>query len=144
MTALNPVPFVQQFIAIDDDHATLFMCKVIIQRTFKKMEVKTYHNPLTAIEYFESDFTACPVETIVLLDINMPELSGWEVLDHFKLMHDKVRKFIKVIMLSSSIDPTDKQRAIEHSCVTDYLEKPLTLATLDAVMEKMKTEMCLH
>ena len=141
MNALANEHPVKQFITIDDDDATLFMCKVIIQRTFKDMLVTTYSNPELAVEYFQTEFNQQSVETVVLLDINMPQLSGWEVLDYFSMLSSNIRKNIKVIMLSSSIDPSDKQRALAHPLIIDYLEKPLTLATLDQAMNKMKAEL---
>lgn len=38
-------------------------------------------------------------------------------------------------MLSSSVDPSDKQRAIENRNVTGYLEKPLTTEKIAVILE---------
>ncbi len=143
MNQTAAVQSIKQFIAIDDDQAILFMCKVIIQRTFKDMMVVTYPNPQMAVDYFNSQFAQHPVETVVLLDINMPQLSGWEVLDSFFVLGDDIKKYITVIMLSSSIDSNDKRRAIDHPCVINYLEKPLTVTKFNEVMKSFQAEMTL-
>ena len=134
---------IKQFIAIDDDHATLFMCRVIIQRTFKDVSVVTYSNPQSAIGYFKNEFSLNPIETVILLDINMPEISGWDVLVSLHLLDNVLKEKINVIMLSSSIDAKDKQQAIEFPLVTAYIEKPLTIARLEEEMEKIKAEMAI-
>ena len=137
MNGFRIVNTISQFIVIDDDHPTLFMCKIIIQRTCKDMRVVNYDNPQLAIDYFVSDFTKNPIETVVLLDINMPEISGWEVLDSLLTLDRNIQKHITVFMLSSSIDPKDQQRALNYPCVSSYLEKPLNLTSLKGIMNKM-------
>jgi CheY-like chemotaxis protein len=137
MNELRDISTISQFIIIDDDHPTLFICKIIIQRTFKDMKVVDYDNPHLAINYFESDFTQHPITSVVLLDINMPEISGWEVLDRLLMLDNNIKKHITVVVMSSSIDPKDQQRCLNYPCVSSYLEKPLTLASLKGVTDKI-------
>ncbi len=141
MSEISGLSPVEKYVVIDDDASTLFLCKVIIQRTFKNMEVVSYDDPQNAVNYFETEFVQKPVEVVVVLDINMPDLSGWDVLDILANLPDNVRKQITVIMLSSSIDPKDKQRSSQHSLVLGYLEKPLTIGRLEEIMGKMKSAM---
>ena len=125
---------IDQFIVIDDDPSMLFLCELIIGRVFDKMSVVTYNNPQNAIDYFINIFSKNPVTTVVMLDINMPELSGWDVLDLLTTLEDKIIENLTVIMLSSSIDAKDKQHATNYPLVLGYLEKPLTPARLKEVM----------
>ncbi len=59
---------------------------------------------------------------IVLLDLNMPDIDGWNVLDN---LNGPMTQNIKVIVLSSSIDPNDKTRSLAYSNVRSYWSKPL-------------------
>jgi len=125
---------IEQVIVIDDDHPSLFLCKIILEQKFANKKIVTYNNPLTAIDYFKSAFSENPIETLLLVDINMPEMSGWEVLDFIIELDQELKKLITVIMLSSSIDPKDKQKAKDHPSALAYLEKPLNVEELEEVM----------
>ncbi|MFT4772688.1 MAG: CheY-like chemotaxis protein [Cryomorphaceae bacterium] len=61
---------------------------------------------------------------LIILDINMPQRDGWEVLD---FIEDKNISFHKsrVVLLSSSINPKDKTRAFSYDSIKGYLQKPL-------------------
>ncbi|UPT66859.1 MAG: response regulator [Sphingobacteriales bacterium JAD_PAG50586_3] len=65
---------------------------------------------------------------IVLLDINMPTLSGWEVLNKIQQFNTQTIDLLSIYILSSSIDVDDHERATEIDMVLGYLEKPLSAA----------------
>lgn len=62
---------------------------------------------------------------LILLDIFMPEIDGWEVLDFIESLGSFHTK--KVILVSSSIEQSDKNKAIRYTSVIEYIEKPLLL-----------------
>jgi CheY-like chemotaxis protein len=64
-------------------------------------------------------------QILILLDINMPVLNGWEFLDKY-LISFPFRND-RIVILSSSIDYLDRQKAKEFEIVSGFLEKPLTL-----------------
>ncbi|MDF2158543.1 response regulator [Algoriphagus sp. CAU 1675] len=71
---------------------------------------------------------------MIFLDINMPVLNGWEFLDtYLKLFPDRSDK---IVILSSSIDFQDRQRAREYELVSGFLEKPLTLDKIHYQLSK--------
>lgn len=71
---------------------------------------------------------------LIFLDINMPVLNGWEFLNRYlETYPDRVDK---IVILSSSIDFQDRQRAEEYSIVSGFLEKPLTIEKINSQMEK--------
>ena len=61
---------------------------------------------------------------ILVMDINMPVMNGWDFLNQY-LKEFKLRKD-RIIVLSSSIDFQDRQKAKEFSCVEGFIEKPLS------------------
>ncbi|MEO8087976.1 MAG: hypothetical protein ABI763_14220 [Bacteroidota bacterium] len=76
---------------------------------------------------------------ILFLDINMP---GWDFLDNFDNLTEKIKNKIIIYMLSSSIDPSDKQKALENKNVVRYLEKPLSITAVSLILdEQIKTNL---
>jgi CheY-like chemotaxis protein len=68
----------------------------------------------------------------------MPIMDGWDFLEEFgtQLAHQYTN--IKIILLSSSVDPSDIQKSKTYPIVLDFLPKPLTKETLNIIIEKLK------
>lgn len=71
---------------------------------------------------------------IIFLDINMPVLNGWEFLNKYLELFPERND--KIIILSSSIDFQDRQKAAEYSIVSGFLEKPLTIDKINGQIEQ--------
>ena len=69
---------------------------------------------------------------MILLDINMPVMDGWDFLENFSEM--AMSKDIPVVMLTSSINPDDIEKAKSHQLVKGFLSKPLNKDKLDEVL----------
>ncbi len=76
---------------------------------------------------------------VILLDLNMPVLDGWQFLDEFiKIPCDKK---IVIYIVSSSVDPEDMHRAKSYELVSDYIVKPVTVAKLKEVLNDLEKAM---
>ncbi|MEX2514171.1 MAG: response regulator [Cyclobacteriaceae bacterium] len=71
-----------------------------------------------------------PLPDVILLDINMPIMNGWQFLDMISQV--ELPESIKIYVVSSSINQEEVDKANAYGIVTDYITKPLTL-------EKIKT-----
>ena len=67
---------------------------------------------------------------IVFLDINMPVLSGWDVLSKFTNFPDEIKNQFTIYILSSSVAVEDKEKADKCPLVAGFVEKPLTAELL--------------
>ncbi|MFO8029084.1 MAG: response regulator [Cyclonatronaceae bacterium] len=76
---------------------------------------------------------------LVLLDINMPGISGWDFLD--RINREDLSGLVQVVMITSSVDSADAEHAGRYATVIDYIAKPLTLQNLVALqkMEEIRT-----
>jgi CheY-like chemotaxis protein len=132
---------ISRFLIIDDDPVNNALCHLVINFTSKSIEVKTFNTPEKGLEYISSQYpNGSEKKTVILLDINMPTMSGWEFLDHFSNLQDKIKKQLKIYILSSSVDVRDKKRASNNKYITDYIVKPLTFETVENICKGRSLE----
>lgn len=115
------------FILIDDDPINNLICTTIIQVTFPNVTAMNFIDPEKGLKYIASHYSVKEAsDAILMLDINMPRMSGWDVLDEYMRFSDTIKRHFKIFLLSSSIDDNDMNRAQSHPLVNGYIEKPLT------------------
>jgi CheY-like chemotaxis protein len=126
---------------VDDDPITLMLCKKVIERAEFSREIVTANNGEDAIKYFDNLKSKIDTDdTIVLpelmfLDLNMPVMGGWEFLDAFSNEnYHAIFPNLKVIVLSSTIDPKDIEKSKSYSMVIDFLSKPITKEILKSII----------
>jgi CheY-like chemotaxis protein len=116
-----------QFVLIDDDPMNNLISKLTIEMTLGQTDVRAFVNPENALEFFQNEFsTVQDAYALLLLDIHMPSMSGWEFLEMFDNLSFEVKDRVKICILSSSIDDRDKERSYANKNVLDFLLKPLT------------------
>ncbi len=125
-----------RFIIIDNDPVNNLLCTLAIRDVQDNVEIQTFHFPVKGFQYLAKERVDTTNFTVVLLDINMPTWSAWDFLDNFEKLDDKIKKQIKIYILSSSIDANDKQRARENKNVADYIEKPLSEKTVLSILDQ--------
>jgi CheY-like chemotaxis protein len=124
---------------VDDDDVTLMICKLRLKKCLFCHDVMTYGNGSDAIQYFEEQIKL-PAEKqlvpeLILLDINMPIMNGWEFLEIFEEKYTRAFPLTKIKILSSSVDPKDEERAKKNTKILGFITKPLTDENLMELME---------
>jgi CheY-like chemotaxis protein len=119
---------ISRFVVIDDDPLNNALCKMIIKLALGKMDVRTFTLPEKGFQFIKTEYAMNMngSTSIILLDLNMPIMSGWEFLERFEELDEIIKKQVKIYILSSSVDPRDKERAGKNKDVEDYIVKPLT------------------
>jgi CheY-like chemotaxis protein len=115
---------VRQIVIIDDSDPDLLYARVVVEQADIADEVLTFGTAAEALEFLAASLR--PVD-LILLDINMPEMGGFEFLDRFEALAAPHRQTAVVVMLTSSPDPQDRARAQTYSAVRAYVVKPLDL-----------------
>lgn len=114
---------------IDDD----IVNNMAIMRLAKKQNIDAnfvnFTDPIEAIGYFRKN--KFDNFDFIILDINMPKLSGWEVL----LELEKLNINIPVLMVTSSIDPDEKDKAKSHKMLKGFFIKPITPFIFNQMLE---------
>ncbi|HZG00580.1 MAG TPA: response regulator [Chitinophagales bacterium] len=128
-----------RYILIDDDRTNNLLCDFVIRDADPLADVHSFTDAEAGLEQLVS-FLRLGCECVVLLDINMPVLSGWDVLEHLGNLPAAVQKNMTVFMLSSSVSVEDKQRALSNPLVSDYFEKPLTAEKVGTLMKIQRSK----
>lgn len=124
---------IKQFLIVDDDPQNNSLSRMAIRKVLGNVPVKDFEVPETGLEYIGKDFEtgSSDEKTVLLLDINMPTMTGWEFLEEFDKLSENIKMQFQIFMLSSSVDPSDIERATSNPLVTDFIEKPLNKEDLE-------------
>lgn len=109
-------------ILVDDDPINNLINRRLISKLKLTSKIEEFLEAEQAIERIRGIDDS--ENTLIFLDINMPVMNGWDFLNQY-MKEFKLRKD-KIIVLSSSIDFQDRQRAKEFACVEGFIEKPLS------------------
>jgi CheY-like chemotaxis protein len=111
---------------VDDDDIYQFTLKVTLKSIPSVKSISTFSDGAEALDHIianKDELEALP--DIIFLDINMPVMDGFQFMDEFIDLLPRLKKDIKVYLVSSSIDPKDIKRAKRIDAISDYLIKPL-------------------
>jgi CheY-like chemotaxis protein len=121
-----------QFIVIDDDDLDNYICSRNIGKLLPGAVIRSFAHPEEGLEYINSNYKSAPSQyTVLFLDIHMPRLNGWDVLDECLNLSDEIKQQICIFMLSSSIAESDKRRVLESDAISGYIEKPFSIPSLE-------------
>ena|SRR6056297_2893942 len=126
---------IEQLVLIDDDETYRFIAKHTIITLNLVDRFKIFSNGKEAIDYLRSKMDdPSQLPDVILLDLNMPVMDGWEFLERYLILRPRIGKKIYLYIVTSSVDPADLERADRISAVTDYIVKPLTRDKLRAIL----------
>jgi CheY-like chemotaxis protein len=119
---------------IDDDQVVLLLHKLQVKTQQLGEHLHVFSDAKVALESIIS-FDTEDQRILIFLDINMPEMNGWEFLDQ---LQDSInRADIKVIILTSSLSKSDMEKSSKFNMVIDYWEKPMASDQLIKLRKKM-------
>lgn len=123
---------------VDDDKISNFVNEKLIQHAGIFEEVRVFQSGVKALaELQQVHKEQGQAPQIILLDINMPIMNGFEFLDELAQLPASFSQNIKIVMLSSSLDNGDKERAFAYQNVIDFFIKPLATDKLVALVRNV-------
>ncbi|MDQ3050094.1 MAG: response regulator [Bacteroidota bacterium] len=119
---------------VDDNEIDNFINERIITSSSFCENVVVRNSADGALNYLkEIAGSTDKIPDIIFLDLNMPVKDGFGFLEEFAQLSDGIKRYSKVIVLSSSISPEDINRASTNPFVYKYINKPLSEKYLEAV-----------
>jgi CheY-like chemotaxis protein len=120
---------------VDDDEIFSFLTTQTIFDTNMVEEVTTFKNGMEILEYLQNNgHQPSALPEIILLDLNMPIMDGWQFLEHYATLPLSIQNEIKIYVLSSSNFSEDIARAKNTSQVEDYIIKPISKEKLQGII----------
>jgi CheY-like chemotaxis protein len=123
-------------ILVDDDLTINYFHKILLKTFFDQEHIKTCFNGKQAIATLLSlnDKLDKKDTVIVLLDLNMPVMNGWEFLAEFHIFKATLKFNCTIYIITSSINPEDKKIGISDYNVENFLQKPLSKNDVDLIL----------
>ncbi len=111
---------------IDDDEMYQMVLSKIIKKIDPEIVVETFWNGEKALEYFNINKNN-PLPKLLLLDINMPIMDGWQFISEFESRYPNLKTLSNIYMFSSSLEERERTKALSFKSVKDYLLKPVSI-----------------
>jgi len=121
---------------IDDNGTANLVHQHLLKRVLHADDIRTFTNPVNALKELCKELLEGHKSILLLLDMHMPEMNGFEFLTACSLFSDKLES-LDVVMLTSSIDDRVLQLCSDHPYVIKAISKPLKEnEILDLVTQK--------
>ena len=119
---------------IDDNDIDNYVSKHVVDQSKIAETITVKNSAIEALEFLsEASGDSLVFPDMIFLDIRMPQMDGFDFLEEFVKFPEAINEQCSVIMLSSSSDPNDVDRAMEFSVVKKFLTKPLKLQELESL-----------
>nr|MBI1232774.1 response regulator [Cytophagales bacterium] len=126
-----------KIILVDDDPIVILLQKKLMEKVGMIDDVITFTGGEEAVSFLES-VQNTGEDFLVFLDINMPGLTGWQVLD--KLIDLELDTNISVIIITSSIEQAEMEKSTEYAQIIDFWIKPFNLQSFSRLKEREVTQ----
>lgn len=121
---------------IDDDNGINFIHQRIIKNADCAEKIVVAKDGTEALAFLKSRVNGLfPQPELIFLDINMPKMDGWDFLKEYHKLSRLEKGNIVLLMLTTSLNPDDVEKAKDNEEVDDYINKPLTPARLQKVLK---------
>ncbi len=120
---------------IDHNPVDNSLCRMVIEDVGVAEHIVACHGGEEALTWLTTPYDGrYPQPELIFLDINMPRMNGWEFLERYHTLDASQKGKVIVVMLTTSLNPDDRDWADAHSDVNRFEPKPLTLDRLNRII----------
>ncbi|HVV54124.1 MAG TPA: response regulator [Mucilaginibacter sp.] len=123
-----------KLILIDDEPVFHKIVQMTLKYSDLSKEATYAYDPEVVLDYLEeksAESRALP--DYIFVDLYMPRFDGWDFLNRFQNIYQKLKKNIKIYIVSSSVDPRDIDRSKHYPFVTTFISKPVMKEVFDNI-----------
>ena len=119
---------------IDDDPISIFLTEMSLEKEGGQARLKSFQSAQQALEVLEFQSTEV-LPDIILLDLNMPEINGWQFLEAFRLLPAaKYQGKCAIHILTSSLDIVDIRKAHASELIKGIIHKPISSEDISVIL----------
>lgn len=124
-------------LVVDDDDINLFIIKKIVEKTGFDIDMVSRSNGQQAIDYInEAIAQNNPLPKMILIDINMPVMNGWEFIEAYEAL--TIEHKVDMYILSSSVYENDIEKTKSYKAVKGFISKPLSMERLTELVNAIR------
>lgn len=116
---------IQKILLLDDDKIQKILVEKRLLKIDSGLEFVYFDTPSKALDFLKSESV-----DVLLVDLNLPEMSGWEFVNEA----EKVSPNSQIILQSGSVERAQIQRASSDSRISKIFEKPLSESDLRSIL----------
>lgn len=129
------------FCIVDDDDVYQFTIKKTIESLNLAKSIIAFSDGEEALNFMIENLNKDEeLPDIILLDINMPIMDGFQFMEEYIMIKPRLSKKITIYMVSSSVDQADIDRANKISDISDYIIKPIKPGKIKSIIEKLSNQ----
>lgn len=128
----------QKILIIDDSQIDLPVSALLLKNKFQNAEIHLANSAAKGLQWLLDHQHELNNGLIILLDVRMPDMDGFEFLNAYELLPEEIKANTRIIMLSSTLDPFDIQKANSNKYVKTVLNKPLPVSDLVNILTEMQ------
>lgn len=123
---------------VDDDQTTNYLNQLLLKRlaiTDKLLVAQNGQEALQALQLYQQHPAESAEPVLVLLDVKMPVMDGFEFLDAYEQLPAAAKPEAVIVMLTTSLHPQDLER-MQQLNIAGFLNKPLTKEKVDGILQQ--------
>lgn len=124
-----------QIMIVDDSDDDRLFARVFLNRVVPDAVLHEFSYAEHALDFIKSPDR--PPIDLILLDISMPRMDGFEFIDKFVTLYPEHKGPARVVVMSHSIDPKDYDWAEKHEGLVGFLTKPITQNSMSSIIDQL-------
>jgi CheY-like chemotaxis protein len=127
---------IQKVFLIDDDHLSIYLTRFVLNQVQFADRIDTYEEAKPALHDILAGVPASWPQ-VIFLDLNMPEMDGWEFLQALQDREQELAGKVKIYILTSSVDQQDQNQAARFPLVSGFLLKPFDRQVAETLKQEL-------
>jgi len=125
-----------KLVVIDDNPTDHYIMQRLLHNNFNCEQATYTFDGRLVLDYLAENKDTGALPDVIFLDLDMPQLTGWEFLDELETFNADAKKSVQVHIMSSSIRSADVFHSKKYACVNSFMTKPLSRDLINKVCEQ--------